>query len=68
MIYTVDDLHEYVASKNVEAIKYLMAEGLVAIEDGKLKATDKSKERAKFNVGFWHQRQLARKILLNSLN
>jgi hypothetical protein len=64
-MYDIKDLKGFIKSGNKVAVKWLMNAHSLIVKDGKLVAQDKSS--ADYYKGFWHQRQQARKILLNSL-
>lgn len=66
-MYLISELHEYVKTKNIAALNWLIDQKLVEIKDGKLFTTEAARVEVDKAAGFWDQRQLARKILLNSL-
>lgn len=61
-------LEELIKSGDVEAIRAFMSEHNLVVHDGKIVPRDAaSKKKLEDLSEFWGQRQLARKILLNSL-
>jgi hypothetical protein len=61
-------LQELVKARDVAGIKAFMAEHKLVLDGNRIMpADDASKDKLKGFSAFWHQRQQARKILLNSL-
>ena len=65
MDYKIEKLQTYIEVENIEAIHYLMNEYDLEIKNDKIQAKDLVGAKAK--QVFFDQRQLATKILLNSL-
>lgn len=63
------NLHDLIKNKDVAGIKAFMMEHNLKIEGNKIvPKNDNAQKYLKEKMKFWDQRQLARKILLNSLN
>ena len=61
-------LADWVEKSNLAAIRQCIIEHDLVLENGKLIGrTQEIRDQFKFYIGFWNQRQQARKILLNSL-
>jgi len=65
--YDVSKLKELVQAEDTSAIKEFMAANNLVISKHRIKANEEQTAYYQSRFGFWDQRQLARKILLNSL-
>lgn len=67
MEYDVAELTRLVEANDVENLKIFMSEHDLEIKDNLIVPKKDNKEYFSKLAAFWDQRQLARKILLNSL-
>jgi DNA polymerase elongation subunit (family B) len=67
MEYDINELNRLVSEGNPSKIKAFMAENNLELINGSIIPKDISKKYFKEQNAFWDMRQLARKILLNSL-
>lgn len=67
MEYNIEELEALIASENISELKAFMEKHNLEIKDNKIVPKIEAKEYFVKMAAFWDQRQLARKILLNSL-
>lgn len=65
--YNVEELKELIDKKDVTNLKKFIVSNNLIIKDGKIQPNKENSKKLKTLAAFWDQRQLARKILLNSL-
>lgn len=68
MEYDVKELGRLVEAKDIAGLKSFMKTHNLVVKKGKIVPKDNVVIEFKTQAAFWHQRQQARKILLNSLN